>query len=153
MILQAGSKVFVLKYNENYIPNAMELHKDKCKEVGNCWYGKAGKRPAMNKLRDFLGDGINMIFYNKKHTYICRLLDVSEFKPDEGYPEYYNDSMWKPNSWYLITELMQIDKNILEKLVVLSSGKRMSDTINSSMTSFYFTELVDSVDVNGGSDA
>lgn len=153
MILQAGSKIFVLRYNENYIANTMELHKDKCKEDGNCWYGKAGKKPNMDKLRDFLGDGISMIFYNRKNTYICRLLDVSEFKPNGGYPDYYNDSMWKPNSWYLITELMQIDKNILEKLIVLSTGKRMSDTINSSMTSFYFTELLDNVDVNGGADA
>lgn len=70
MILQAGSKNFVLRYNENYIANAMELHKDKCKEDGNCWYGKAGKKPNMDKLRDFLGDGISMIFYNRKiHTF------------------------------------------------------------------------------------
>ena len=78
---------------------------------------------------------------------------MSEFKSNGGYTNYYNDSMWKPNSWYLITELMQIDKNILEKLIVLSTGKRMFDTINSSMTSFYFTELLDNVDVNGGADA
>ena len=48
----------------------MELHKDKCKEDGNCWYGKAGKKPNMDKLRDFLGDGLSMIFYNRKiHTF------------------------------------------------------------------------------------
>lgn len=153
MRVEAGSKIFVLRYNENYIADAMEIHRDKCKENGNCWYGKAGKKPNMSKLKEFMGNGINMIFYNKNKTYVCKLIDVSEKKPSSGYPDYYNNSMWRPNSWYLITELTRVDKDILNKLVVLSTGKKMSDTINSSMTSFYFTQAMDTIVLRGDTDA
>lgn len=153
MRLEAGSKIFVLRYNENYITDAMEIHSDKCKENGKCWYGKAGKKPNMRKLKEFMGNGINMIFYNKNKTYVCKLNDVSEEKPNSGYPDYYNNSMWRPSSWYLITELTRIDKDILNKLVVVSTGKKMSETINSSMTSFYFTQVIDTIDLKGETDA
>lgn len=153
MRLEAGSKVFVLRYNENYIVDAMRIHSEKCKENGNCWYGKAGKKPNMSKLKEFMGNGINMIFYNKNKTYVCKLIDVSEDKPSCGYPDCYNNSMWSPNSWYLVTELMGVEKDILNKLVVLSTGKKMSDTINSSMTSFYFTKTIDTIVLKGETDA
>lgn len=149
MRLETGSRVFVLRYNENYISDAMEIHNDICKKSGSCWYGKAGKKPDMRKLQEFIGNGIYMIFYNREKTYICNLIAVSGEKPSSGYPEYYDISMWKPSSWYLITNLMRIDKDILNKLIVQSTGKKMSDTINSSMTSFYFTQAINDIELEG----
>ena len=46
-----------------------------------------------------------------------------------------------------------VDKDILNQLVVLSTGKKMSDTINSSMTSFYFTQAINTIVLKGETDA
>ena len=141
MKLEAESYVFVLRFNENYIIDAMEIHKDICMKRGDCWYGKAGKKPNMNRIMEFIGDGIKMLFYSRNKIYICDLINVSFEKPNEGYPDYYDNSMWKPNTWFQIKNLMRVNKDILDELLVMSTEKTMTDTINSSMTSFFFTKV------------
>lgn len=153
MMVEAESNVFVLRYNENFIADAMEIHGDICKKNGNCWYGKAGKRPDLNKLKNFIGTGIPMIFYNKNKTYLCNLIDVSFDNPKDGYPEYYDNSMWRPNTWFLISELMKVDNSVINELIVLSTEKKMSETINSSMTSFYFTQTKNNIVLEGENNA
>ena len=61
--------------------------------------------------------------------------------------------MWRPSTWFLINELVKIDNNILNELLVLSTGKKLSDTINSSMTSFYFTQAKDIIFLEGEKNA
>lgn len=140
MTIASGEKVFILRYNDNYIQNAMEYHKEICDREGFCWYGKAGKKPSMEKLCQFVEGGkTKILFYNKKDMYIGNLLDVSSDMPQNGFPDYYIKSMWKPNSWYMVSGLEKISRNCLGNLIVISTKKTMAETINSSMTSFYFT--------------
>lgn len=154
MIIERGSNVFVLRYNDNYMKNMMFYHMEVCKQNGRCWYGKVGKRPSGNKISEFVKDGSTfMIFYNHKAIYLARLMEVSMEMPIKGYPDYYDKSTWKPTSWYLVLELNRVKDEFLDDLIVLSTGKRISETINRSMTSFYFTKSRKTIDMKGEDDA
>lgn len=154
MNIERGNNVFVLRYNDNYMKNTMDYHVEVCKQEGKCWYGKAGKRPSISKLEGFVNDGNTVIiFYNRKAVYVARLLEVATEMPTKGYPSYYDKSTWKPTSWYLISELKRVKGEILKDLIVMSTGKKMSETINSSMTSFYFTKAEKSIEMRGEDNA
>lgn len=61
------------------------------------------------------------------------MLDISTTKSEEGYPEYYDDLMQKLTTWFQIYELKVVDKNIMEDLIVLRTGKKISEAINKPM--------------------
>ena len=92
-------------------------------------------------MKEFGDAGINMIFNNRNSIYICRTLYISTKKSEEGYHEYYNDSIHKLTTWSQISELKVVDKNIMEDLIVLSNGKKISEIINKPMASFFSQKL------------
>lgn len=140
MTIMKGDKIFVLRYNDNFVKDSMEIHKDVCDKHGFCWYGKAGKKPNVERIISFIEDGTaKILFYSRQAVYIGRLLEVSLSAPEKGVPDYYADSMWKPNFWFRVTHLSEVHLDILDKLLVNSTGKTMKETINSTMTSFFFT--------------
>ena len=140
MRIKKNDKVFVLRYNDNFITDSMGLHKAICDELGYCWYGKAGKKPNVERIANYIEDGEpKILFYSRKARYIGNLTEFSVVAPEIGFPDYYGKSMWKPSSWFKVTGLEELESDILEKLVIDSTGKSMKETINSSMTSFYFT--------------
>lgn len=134
------SYVFVLRYNDNYIEDAMVIHKKICDKEGFCWYGKVGKKPNIKRLNEIIEKkGTNILFYNKKLSFIGKLMEVSLVAPMNNVPDYYANSMRKPSVWLKVSSLCKIQQEVLSDLLIISTGKTMEETINSSMTSFYFT--------------
>lgn len=101
---------------------------------------KSGKKPNFKKIEEFCSEeNIVIIFYNRKRAYIANLFEVTYEEPESDFPDYYKEQFWRPSSWYRIQNLLELyNFDLLNNLMVKSSGSIMSEALNSSMTSFYF---------------
>ncbi len=73
MIILEEDKIFVLRYNDNFVKDSMKIHKEVCDGQGFCWYGKAGKKPNIERLISFIDDGTaKILFYSRKAVYIWK---------------------------------------------------------------------------------
>jgi hypothetical protein len=148
MRVEKGTNMLLIRYNNNYINECIEQHVEWERQKGYCWFGKMGKRPSKLKIDELLekGDAL-IIFYNRKHMYVASLQQVQYEQPNEDYPDFYNKFIRYPSTWFRVSDFIEISNTIMSNLIVKSSRKPMDETIDKSMTSFYFVENKDDIDI------
>ncbi len=89
-------KILVLRYGTNIIDNCIERHISVINENGYWWFAKLGRAPARKALNEIFSDGKGtVILYSRSGCYICEAIDVSEKKPLQGIPDYYETHIFQ----------------------------------------------------------
>lgn len=143
-MLVKGDKFLILRYS-NGIYDCIKKHKEVLNRCGYCWFGKIGVVPSMNALREKLNaDKQLVVLYCQGDVYLATLLAVSSEKPSIGYPEYYQDFLYKrnifPKMYFKLGSLEELPKDIFAKCVSLSSRRPLAETVARSMASFFYGE-------------
>ena len=146
--MDLGQKFLVIRFGTNIKADCIKEHERIVKSIGECWFGKIGVVPSKKSIDIVLGmDNPKILLYTKNHAYECGLIEVSLEKPKGDYPEYYNEELFDkgiyPNSYYKLSSIKEIGMNELGKYVVVSSRNRLTDTLNKSMSSYFFAEYPD----------
>lgn len=85
-----------------------------------------------------------IVLYSQGKGYVASDSDIAYEKPEEGYPEYYEkelfDELVFPKSYFKLTEIESFSSEVLSKLRIVSSGSPALETLNRSMSSFFFAE-------------
>ena len=161
MDLVKGQKLLVLRYNIKAEPKCIELHQKVIDQKGYCWFGKIGKIPSPWMLEAVFADGNpSIILFNRSGAFLAGVSDFSYETQYEGTPEYYSSQLYKngmyPESYFKLKSIQIIDFNELNDFYVVSSCKRLMDTLNGrAMSSFFFVsykELPSSLTRNTVSD-
>lgn len=146
--MKPGQKILVLRYGNNIISDCIEKHQEVIKEYGYCWFGKIGTSPSTKIINALLAeDEPEIILYKKGKAHMCRLEEISDKKPDKGYPDYYQEYLYDqlifPKVYFKLTSIEEIELKELDKCIVCSSLSHLMDTLNRSMSSFIFAMVPD----------
>ena len=143
-MLVKGDKFLILRYS-NGIYDCIKKHKEVLNKIGYCWFGKIGVVPSESALNAKLNaDKPLVVLYCQGDVHIANLLTVSSEKPLEGYPDYYNDFLYRrniyPKMYFKLGSLEELSKDTFAKCVSLSSGRPLNESIARSMASFFYGE-------------
>lgn len=134
-------KILVLRYNEKYIPHCIERHIDIEKQLGYVWYAKCGAKVAKKTIDNIIKYNATLMLYSPQNVYKAKILEYTYEKPKVGYPEYYNDGVFPIEKVAIYLKLNQIEiiaENVIDNLVVMSTGKRVADIFyHSSCSNVY----------------
>ena len=139
-----GDKFLVLRYSTG-IYDCISNHKSVLDELGYCWFGKIGVVPSERALKEKLNrDKPLVALYCQGDAYISQLLEVSDEKPVEGYPAYYQKFMFDrniyPKMYFKLGSLEEFPKEIFARCISLSSKRPLAETVARSMASFFYGE-------------
>ena len=142
-LLEDGQKLLILRYGKKR--DCIELHQDVIEKYGYCWFGKIGVVPSSKVIESVMKEkNPSIILFSQGDGYVAHLEEIVFEKPAEGIPEYYDEELYAanifPNSYYKLTSIQILSRADLEKLKIVSSGNRAIDTLNRSMSSFFFAE-------------
>ncbi|MGC6178317.1 hypothetical protein [Lacrimispora sp. 38-1] len=142
-LIEEGQKVLILRYGKK--KDCIDKHIEVIKENGYCWFGKIGIIPSAKAIKAIQDeDAPKIVLYSQGKGFVADVTEISYEKPQEGYPAYYQtelfDELVFPKSYYKLTSIEPLDGNELDKLRIVSSGNRVLDTLNRSMSSFFFAE-------------
>ena len=99
-------------------------------------------------------DGQGYILLKNKHEYHLCKCDLFSFDmPTEGYPRYYKqflDSGSNPfSTWFRIVEIHEIKKpEILNSVVIKSSRAKLTASVCSFMSAFFFVINKEAIEVD-----
>lgn len=144
IMIEKGDRFIVLKYSTG-IHDCIKRHIDVINELGYCWFGKIGVAPSREAIYSKLNkDRMYAILYCQGKAHLCDLLEISEAKPESGYPTYYDSFLFSrsiyPQMYFKLGSIMQISSKELSACTILSSGKPMLETVSRSMASFFYVE-------------
>lgn len=139
--LKQGQKILVIRYGKK--KDCIEKHCEVIKQLGYCWFGKIGVIPSKKTVEAVISeDKPAIVLYSQRNAYLAEIDKIIYDKPEEGYPDYYIDELFEkmifPKSYYRITAINPLDISDLKKIKVVSSGNPIVETLNKSMTSFFF---------------
>jgi hypothetical protein len=140
-----NEKAIILRYGTNIVADCIEKHQEVTESTGYCWFGKIGTVPS-DKVINTVLDGKNpkIILYSKGIAYICDFTEIKKDKPASGIPEYYQEYLYDqliiPKIYFKLTCIEKLDAVELSKYRVCSSQTPVMETLNRSMSSFFFVE-------------
>jgi len=146
--LSDEQKILILRYGTNIVSNCIQLHEDVIRQYGYCWFAKLGRAPSKKVISDVFKDGKGIvILYSKGAAFVCHFIDITEKRPIEAYPMYYDEyiygSGYIPSIYIKLKSIRKLAPTELERLIVSSSRNRLTDTLSRSMNSFFVAETED----------
>lgn len=143
-MLENGDRFIVLRYS-NGIYDCIQQHKNVLSQYGYCWFGKIGMAPSAQNIRSILDpDRMLAVLYCQGDAFLCSVLDLSENRPSEGYPHYYESFMYNraifPKMYFKLGSIEKLDKDVFAKCIAFKSRKPLYDTVSRSMASFFYGE-------------
>ncbi len=146
--MDVGQRFLVVRFGTNIVANCIEKHQEVIRSKGYCWFGKIGVVPSKKTLDEVMAlDNPMIMLYTRNHAYECALLEVTTEKPKVGYPEYYERELFNrgryPKSYYKITSITEVPIGELAKYIVVSSQNALMNTLNKSMSSYFYAEYPD----------
>lgn len=120
-------------------------HREVIEFKGYCWFGKIGVVPSQKAIDAITKEATpKIILYSQGKGYVADVSEIRYEKPDNGYPEYYNDELFDklifPKSYFKLLDIQALSNEDLSKLRIVSSGRQAIETFNRSMSSFFFAE-------------
>ncbi len=142
-LLTENQKVLIVRYGKKI--DCIEKHIAVIDKLGYCWFGKIGVVPSKRIIEAVEEeDNPTIILYSQGNAYLCRIDKILYEKPEEGFPEYYETELFEkhiyPKSYFKILSIERLCNDDLQKLRIVSSGNPAVDTLNRSMSSFFFAE-------------
>lgn len=146
--MEKGQKFLVIRYGKNIVDNCIEKHIDVLSKLGSCWFGKIGTAPSQKFINMIMSERTpRLILYSKEEVFECDITEVSYEKPQNEYPEYYDEKIFGgallPKIYFRLSRIEKIDKKELTDYIIVSSRGKLIDTLNRSMTSFFLAEYPD----------
>lgn len=139
--MKKGQRFILLRYSNNFVPDTIEQHKSVITELGYCWFGKMGIVPSGRIQKAILDeDEPKIILYTRGIAHECRLLAITEKTPMIGCPAYYETEGVYPSVFFKLASIELVDISELERYHIISTGRRLSEAIWQSMSSFFFAE-------------
>lgn len=143
-----GQKFLVVRFGTNIVEDCVNKHQEVIEQKGYCWFGKIGVVPSKKVLQSvFDEERPTLVLYTRNKAYICELLDTTEEKPSEGYPNYYVEELFNtgrnPKIYFKLKSMQVWELSEMNKCVVCSSRNNLMQTLNKSMSSFFFAEMLD----------
>lgn len=141
--LQEGQKVLIIRYGKKN--DCIKQHREVIDSIGYCWFGKIGVVPSKKAIEAITKEEApKIVLYSQGKGYIADVSEISYEKPDDGYPEYYKaelfDELIFPKSYFKLLDIQDLSSEDLIKLMIVSSGSPAVETLNRSMSSFFFAE-------------
>lgn len=130
-------------------------HQNLLKEQGAVWVLKTGKNIPDKALEEIAANGGQVIFKAPKATggkyYYGHFVEYRQGLPEKNmaYPDYYHllpdgyDRAALDGTWLKIDSLLALEESKVEKLLLSSNGKKVSEVIGQTRTSVmyaYFQE-------------
>ena len=146
--MEVGQKFLVIRFGTNINSDCIAEHLNVIASNGACWFGKIGVVPSKKAIEEVKKACTpKLLLYTKNHAYECDFCDVMLEKPDIGYPSYYETELFEkgiyPKSYFKLTSIVETPIAELTRYVVVSSRNALLDTLNKSMSSFFFAEYPD----------
>lgn len=137
--LEHGQSLLVLRFSLSIKKDIIELHQQMLDKNGYVWYGKLGTVTSPKIVAEtFVAKKPALLLYSKGKAYLCGVSEITGNKPQGGYPRYYDDEYIFPGCYYKLTSIDEVDEEILDKLIVRSSKRFLSDTLSRQCTSSCF---------------
>ncbi|MDD6516226.1 MAG: hypothetical protein PUG45_12620 [bacterium] len=141
--LQEGQKVLIIRYGKK--PDCIEKHCDVLTDNGYCWFGKIGVVPSKKVVDAILAEEFpKIVLYSQGKGYVADVTEIAYEKPVEGYPQYYQEELFDelvfPKSYFKLISIKHLSGEELSNLTIVSSGSSAIETLNRSMSSFFFAE-------------
>ena len=160
MKLDKDKTMLVLRVNDFQSIHFIEAHQDLINRHGTVWMLKAGRSLASKSLSTIKNEGNYLILKEPKKAggryYLCHILDVYEgpAKKDMVYPSYYQQldsvNISLRGTWLLIEGIIPINEDVLDYIVLVKGGKRMTEIVNSTRSPILFVKsLMDLIEVQG----
>lgn len=153
MVIQKNTDIFVLRFSDKNNINTIKKHIEILNQIGYVWYGKIGITPSKKYFDDHLKEKITYILLTQPgRYYIAECVEYSLKKPNkEEYPNYY-DSMdfsgFKFTSWYKLISVHEVsNKDVLENIVIKSSGNYLRSALQGSMSPMFKTKTVKEINM------
>lgn len=140
-------KTAVFRFTDNYAPKegTVKLHEDVIKSKKYVWYGVFGIGLSDKNINIILDNPEKKVLLVKSKTmecYWCNIENVTKDKPDLEYiPSYYRNDTSRVKTWLKISKIEKIDSSILDKCTVLSTQKKLKDSINKGMSSYFIVDI------------
>ena len=143
-MIKKGDRFIVLKYGTG-IYDCIKQHTEVIDKLGYCWFGKIGVALSIKAIHSKLNEErMYVILYCQGKAHLCDLLEVSEDRPETGYPTYYDSFLFgrgiHPQMFFKLGSIMPMSSEELAECTILSSGKPMVETVSRSMASFFYAE-------------
>ena len=157
MQLEEGQKLLVLRYSDFLQKNCIQLHVDLIDKLGFCWFGKIGQRPSQKFITQIMAfDKPQILLHSSTKSFLCEVLEVTYDKPESGYPQYYEEALFRrnhnPSAYFKLKSIEQVPKNILKSFIVVSSKNYLSLSLHRSMNSVFFVEYSNLNEENSNED-
>ena len=136
-------KTIALRFSDNYAPPGGTIinHEKIINKKGYVWYGKFGNKINQNYIDEMINSNITKVLFVKSGTneqYWAYFTEYSNEVTDYTcIPEYYRDNVSNIKSWFKITRFEKIDKDLLDKCIVISSNDSLKNAISKGMCSCF----------------
>ncbi len=147
-----NEELVLIRYSNMFGYDTILEHKKIIDKLGYCYFGKVGKKTSTSHLKSLMSSNIpKIILKSKNEAYLCIVEDIIFETPNNGYPDYYKEELFKknnyPSMYYKITKIIKIDKSILTNFVVKSSLNPLPLALQQSMTSQLLIMSENNIDI------
>lgn len=122
----------ILKASTSVLRDIIKFHQAEIQKNGYCWFGKIGRTLSKN-IQDVILNSKTMLIFCDKKLYLCRVDEISSRTPSIGVPAYYEEYCLYPSIYFKMPQIIEIDKEELGKMFVVSSGRNVRDVISKSV--------------------
>ena len=142
--MRIGQQFLLLRYSNNIVSDTIEKHQAVINRLGYCWFGKISTVPSVKIQKAVLDEEEpKIILYTKGVAHECSLLAITDKKPTEGCPDYYEKEGIYPSVYFKLSSIEPVESKELEQYRIISTGRLLPDAIWHSMTSYFFAEWPD----------
>lgn len=141
--MENETKFLVIKYARIAgVGDCIQKHQDVIHELGYCWFGKIGSAPTISCIKQKIGDGpFPIILYFQGNIHICECTGIAFDMPNKGCPRYYDYLIERgmiPSIFFKLSSINQLSSEEFSNCVSLSSGRKLSESVRSSMASLFY---------------
>jgi len=142
----------LIRFSDNVAPpeGTIEAHGNILAKHGYVWLGKFGKTIAAAKRNEILSQIDRKVksylllaksIRASSDIVVGELEDVRRTLPESELskvPEYYRKNTTQVGAWFKIRKFWTVDKNVLRKFTIRSSGFPAFQSISEGMATFFF---------------
>ncbi len=161
MIIEAGHRILVLRFNNYKEWNFIEEHRKLLKKHNYVWILKAGKPINISTMKNIIDEGGHLILKEPKNDggrfYYMHILEFNNGMPQKEYiyPEYYKNMLENEEcyileslegTWLKIDVVCEINHQV-EHLKLISNGKRLDETLLKTRSSLLYVNTAEDIEI------
>ena len=140
MKVKDGEKILVVRFSNMYGEDSIEKHNEVLKNKGYVYFGKFGSRVSQKHYKEVMAcKHPRVLLISKDDAYICDLENIIYEKPNDGYPKYYDDNIFKKghelSTYFKLKSFYILGRKNVGRFYVASSFSNLGEALKHSMTS------------------